>query len=68
MVMGFAITNTIDQAAIKQAMLMGALQATMNTTPDDQLFCIIKARKGEGTFIPVKRQMRYQRFVSGKAA
>lgn len=66
MVMGFAVTNAIDMAAAKQAMLTGALQTTMKTTPDEQAFCIIKSRKGEGTFIPVKRQMIYQRFVSGK--
>lgn len=66
MVMGFAITNTIDKAAVKQAMLMGALEARINTTPDKQVFCIVKSRKGEGTFTPVTRQMLYQRFQSGK--
>lgn len=66
MVMGFAITNCVDHAAVKQALLTGALPGTLRTTPDDQLFCIIKSRKGEGTYIPVKRQMLYQRFRSGR--
>lgn len=68
MVMGFAITNCVDTAAVKQALLTGALPGTMRTTPDDQLFCIVKSRKGEGTYIPVKRQMLYQRFRSGRDA
>lgn len=66
MTMGFGITNTIDKAAIKQALMTGALQDTMYTTLEDQLFCIVASRQGEATYIPVKRQFLYQRFVEGK--
>jgi hypothetical protein len=64
--MAFGITNTIDKAAIKQALLTGALQDTMHTTLEDQLFCVVASRKGEASYIPVKRQFLYQRFVTGR--
>ncbi len=65
--MAFAISAWMDPAAIKQALLNGGqLQSTMRTTPDEQVISILKARKGEGTYIPVKRNFAYQRFVSAK--
>ena len=66
MVMGFGITNQLDKAAIKEAALAGGLTHRISTTLQDQLFCIAKSRKGEGTFIPVKRDFLYQRFTSGR--
>ena len=30
----------------------------------DQLFCMAKARKGEGQNIPMRRDFRYQRFIA----
>lgn len=67
MVAGVGITNTLDLKAVKAALLIGGgLPGSMKTTLEDQLFCLIKARKGEGTFIPVARQFLYQRFKSGK--
>lgn len=63
--MGFGITNTVDQAAIKQALMTGALQDSMNTTLKQQLFCVVASRRGESTYIPVERQFIYQRFAAG---
>jgi hypothetical protein len=65
--MAFGITNTIDKAAIKQAMMSGAIQDTMRTTLEDQLFCVVASRKGEATYIPVRRQFLYQRFAIGRS-
>ncbi len=64
--MGFGVTNTVDKAAIKQALMSGALADTMKTTLEDQLFCVVATRRGEASYIPVKRQFLYQRFVSGR--
>lgn len=67
MVAGIGITNKLDTTAVKAALLLGGgLPGSMRTTLDDQLFCLLKSRHGEGTFIPVKRQFLYQRFQSGK--
>lgn len=64
--MAFGITNTIDKAAVKQALLTGELQASMRTTLDKQTFCVVASRRGESTYIPVTRQFLYQRFRGGK--
>lgn len=65
-VMAFGIAACVDQAAVKQALLTGTLGGTMHSVPDDQLFCVVKSRKGEALYIPVRRNFVYQRFVSGK--
>lgn len=66
--MAFGITNTIDKAAVKQALMTGELQAAMRTTLDNQTFCVVASRRGESTYIPVTRQFLYQRFGGGKRA
>ena len=61
MVVVAGITNTIDKAGIKAAE-MGKADMPAKHYLDDQRICVCKARKGEGTIIPVVRQFIYQRF------
>lgn len=63
MVVVVGITNTLDVAALKAAVLEGG-DAPVGMTKDDQYYCVAKAREGEGTIIPVRRQFGYQRFVA----
>ena len=61
MVAAIGVTNKMDDGAVK-AHLMG--EGEMPTIPylRDQYFCVVKARKGEGRFVPVRRDFLYQRF------
>lgn len=61
MVAVIGITNTVDKAAIAAA-AKGVADMPKKTTLDDQFMCVCKARKGEGSNIPVQREFRYQRF------
>lgn len=61
MVCVIGATNTMDEAGIRAA-LAGNTELPRSMFLEDQLFCICKSRKGEGTSVKVKRNFRYQRF------
>jgi len=63
MVLVVGITNTLDKAGISSA-VKGQSEMPRSMIKEDQLFCVCKARKGEGRNIPVKREFRFQRFTS----
>jgi hypothetical protein len=67
MICAIGITNTIDMAGIKKA-VAGKGDMPDRMFLDDQFFCIVAARKGEGTIIPVTRKFLFQRFEQKKAA
>lgn len=67
MVLAVGITNTLDKAGIMAA-VKGNSDMPKNSTPNEQFFCVCKARKGEGRFIPVERQFYYQRFAARRKA
>lgn len=55
------ITNALDKAGIIAA-TRGQGDMPKGMILENQFFCVAKARKGEGTNIPVRREFRYQRF------
>ena len=57
------ITNTMDKAGVADA-VKGKAEMPRSMILQDQLFCMCKARKGEGNNIPVRRDFRYQRFIA----
>lgn len=61
MVAVIGVTNTIDKAGVTAA-VAGKADMPKSMTLDDQLFCVCKARKGEGNNVQVVRQFKYQRF------
>lgn len=61
MVAVIGVTNTINDAEVKAA-IMGKTDLPSSMTLPDQLFCVCKARKGEGANIQVRREFKYQRF------
>ena len=61
-IMGIGVTACIDMAALKQAAL-GKAEAPRDKCRKEQLFCVVKARKGEEFNVPVTREFLYQRFV-----
>jgi len=63
MVAVIGVTNAIDKAGV-QAALLGKAEMPKTSARDEQLFCMAKARNGEGTNIQVRREFRYQRFVA----
>lgn len=64
--MAFGITNTVDKTVVQQALLTGSNSNSLQTTKDDQMFCVVASRRGESTYIPVKREFLFQRFGGGK--
>lgn len=63
MIVAIGVTNTIDKAGITAAE-RGKGEMPRSLILEDQFFCLCKARKGEGTNIPVRREFRFQRFTS----
>ena len=63
MVAVIGVTNVINESEIKAAIL-GKTDLPATSTVPEQLFCVCKARKGEGANIPVLRTFKYQRFES----
>jgi hypothetical protein len=61
MVLVLGITNAIDKKGVQQA-AMGKADMPASLFLEDQLFCIVKARKGEGGNVKVKRKFQFQRF------
>ena len=61
MVAVIGITNTLNEQEVKAAIL-GKTDLPSSMTLPDQLFCVCKARKGEGANIPVIRDFKFQRF------
>lgn len=61
MVAVIGITNSVDKEAV-QAALLGKADMPKSATLEDQLFCVCKARKGEGNNVQVVRDFGYQRF------
>jgi hypothetical protein len=66
MVAVIGVTNTIDKAGIVAAE-RGKADMPRSMFLDDQLFCLCKARKGEGNNIQVRREFRFQRFTAKTA-
>lgn len=65
MTAGIGITNQIDAAAIKaDAANNDPDRPSLKRYLEGQKFCLVKARKGEGRNIPVKRDFLYQRFTA----
>jgi hypothetical protein len=62
MVLVVGITNSMDTAGVKAA-INGKADMPKSMILDEQFFCVSKARKGEGSNIPVKRNFRYQKFM-----
>lgn len=56
------VTNSIDYAGIKAA-ATGKADIPSAMFLEDQLFCVCKARKGEGRNVRVRREFRFQRFA-----
>jgi hypothetical protein len=56
------VTNTVDSASVKKA-AMGEEEMPKVPYLTEQYFCVVKARKGEGAYIPVRRDFLYQRFM-----
>ncbi len=56
-------TNLADKAGVEAA-VRGKGEMPTKMFLDDQLFCVCKARKGEGANIPVTREFKYQRFIA----
>jgi len=63
MVAVIGITNMADSAGVKAAEA-GLAEAPKSKILDNQFFCMVKARKGMEEDIPMKREMKYQRFVA----
>jgi hypothetical protein len=63
MVAVIGVTNTMDKAGVADA-IKGKSEMPKSMILEDQLFCMCKARKGEGRNIPVRRDFRFQRFVA----
>lgn len=63
MVLAVGITNAIKKSEITDAIL-GKQDMPKSMVHDEQLFCVCKARKGEGRNIKVKRNFRFQRFTT----
>jgi len=61
MVAVIGLTNTLDKEGVKAA-LAGTADMPKKMTPDKQFFCVCKARKGEGDYVELTRNFRYQRF------
>lgn len=57
------VTNKIDTAGVKAAVLSGS-DIPESTFLPDQFFCVVKARGGETLNVPVTREFEFQRFVS----
>lgn len=55
------ISNTIDKAGIAAAE-RGKGDMPRSMILEDQFYCVCKARKGEGSNVPVRREFKYQRF------
>lgn len=63
MVLVVGITNAMDKAGVAAA-VKGQGEMPRSMILEDQLFCVCKARKGEGHNIQVRRQFRFQRFIA----
>ena len=63
MVAAIGITNTIKKSEIEMA-VKGQADKPKSMFHEDQLFCVCKARKGEGRNVMVRREFKYQRFAS----
>ena len=63
MVAAIGVTNTMDKAAIADA-VKGKGDMPTSMIMHDQFFCLAKARKGEGNSVPVTRDFRFQRFIA----
>lgn len=62
MTVAVGITNTIDQKEV-----LAAMTEERDIPPPymkEQMFCVTKSRDAEGLFVPVKRDFKYQRFIS----
>jgi hypothetical protein len=57
------VTNAMDKTGVADA-VRGKAEMPRAMILSEQLFCMCKARKGEGQNIQVKRDFRYQRFVA----
>jgi len=56
------VTNAMDKAGVMDA-VKGKSEMPRSMILQDQLFCMCKARKGEGQNIMVRRDFRFQRFT-----
>lgn len=63
MVLVAGITNTLDKKGIGLA-VRGEADMPRAMILQDQFLCVCAARKGEGSNIPIRRDFRYQRFVT----
>lgn len=61
MVAVIGITNALDRAGVTAA-VKGQAEMPRSMILEDQLFCVAKARKGEGHNIRVRRKFLFQRF------